>query len=327
MKHNTRSKAFLLDLFKLTIPKLRDPIMTAIFRRLLLCSIFLTPLTSFATQVSYEVKQIGNNLWSLRGINGFTGGNIVLSVGNDGVVLVDDGLKTTTELLNSTIRDITSDPVDFLINTHIHADHIGNNEHFSMQGAHIVAHNNMRKRLIELSMPQAKGVKVSTDKLPVITFEQSMNIHLNGDDISIVHLPNAHTDGDALIHFKKSNVLHTGDTFFNHMFPFIDFNRQGTLNGLISAQEEVNRLTNAQTTIIPGHGNIASKKDLLNSIKMLKDVREIISNLILEGKTEDEIVKLEPLRKYSSWSWRFINTEKMTRQVYQAIHNESTTVH
>jgi len=155
----------------------------------------------------------------------------------------------------------------------------------------------------------------------VITFSHSMNFHLNGNDAHIFHVANAHTDGDAVIHFKNVNVIHTGDTLFNKMFPYIDLNSGGSVDGYIAAQKKILSLANGDTKIIPGHGPLANKKDLAASLAMLEDSSNLIGQLIAQGKSEDEIVKLNPLLKYEKWSWVFITTEKMTRQVYQGIIN------
>ena len=287
-------------------------------KKLIAASIFVA--SSFIQAAEKENKldiaitEVDSGFYMLSGVNGFVGGNIGLLVGEDGVILIDDGLSPHINLIEKAIKKVTDKPIDFLINTHVHQDHIGNNEAFGKHGAHIVAHENIRQRLL-----QAKK-KVAKDAMPIITFSESINFHLNGHDTHVFHVENAHTDGDAVIHFKTANIIHTGDTFFNGQFPFIDFSKAGSLEGLIAAQKKVLNLSNDKTKIIPGHGPLATKQDLMASIKMLEDSKKLISDLIVQNKTEDEVAKLNPLADYhNKWSWYFITTEKMTRQIYKAI--------
>lgn len=274
------------------------------------------------TKLSWQATEVSDGLYMLMGVGGFTGGNIGLSVGDDGVVLIDDAMPSTLDIMNKALKDITPNDIDFLINTHVHGDHTGNNETFGKKGAHIVAHKNLRRHLLVKGVTDAKGKQIDAPKsaLPVITFSESMDFHLNGVEAHIFHLPHAHTDGDAAIHFTNVNVIHMGDTMFNKMFPYIDFNSGGSLDGYIEAQKTVLGLVDDETKIIPGHGPLANKQDLINSIAMLEDARSMVAALIKEGKTEKEIVNLNPLEaKYKSWHWGFITIQKMTKQVYRGL--------
>lgn len=273
--------------------------------------------------LKFAVDEISPGLYMLAGDGGFTGGNIGLSIGEDGVVMIDDSMPPFLEKLQGAIKSVTSKPIDFLISTHVHGDHMGNNEAFSKGGTHIVAHENFRKRLIEKGMRTAKGmVKAPKGVLPVITFSEEMSFHLNGDDVQTFHVADAHTDGDAIVYFKNANVVHTGDTYFNNLFPFIDLNSGGGVDGYIAAQEKVLSMVDDKTKIIPGHGPLASKKELAKDLAMLKDSRNIIAKLVKRGKSEDEVVKMNPLAKYhDEYNWGFITTEKMTRQVYSGLKN------
>ena len=271
-------------------------------------------------KLSWNSIKVANNLYMLIGVGGFTGGNLALSVGEDGVILIDDAMPSTLAIMNKALADITPNSIDFLINTHVHGDHTGNNETLGKNGARIVAQENMRNHLLTKGVQTPKGKMDAPRKsLPVITFEKSIDFHLNGVDAHIFHLPHAHTDGDAAVHFTNVNVIHMGDTFFNKIFPFIDFNSGGSLDGYIEAQKTVLGLVDEQTKIIPGHGVLATKKDLENSIAMLEDARGLISKLIAADKTDDEILKINPLAKYDAWSWGFITTEKMTKQIIKGI--------
>ncbi len=272
------------------------------------------------TELHVVTTEVAPKLYMLEGAGGFIGGNMMLSIGEDGVVMIDDALSSNLTLIKSAIKSLTEKPIDYLINTHIHGDHIGNNEAFSKEGSHIVAHENIRHRLIKDGIPGSANKTAPEGSLPVITFSHAMDFHLNGDDMHIFHVKNAHTDGDAVIHIENENIIHTGDTMFNGMFPYIDYSQGGSIDGYINAQKVMLALADEQTKIIPGHGPLANKKDLQASINMLEDSKEIIAKLITKGKGEEEIVKLNPLSIYhNKWNWGFITTERMTRQVVKGL--------
>ncbi|MCF6288046.1 MAG: MBL fold metallo-hydrolase [Proteobacteria bacterium] len=271
--------------------------------------------------LSWQATEVADGLYMLVGVGGFTGGNLGLSVGDDGVVLIDDAMPSSLDIMNEALADITSNDIDFLINTHVHGDHTGNNHILGKNGAHIVAHKNLRINLLTKGITTENG-KVDAPKsaLPVITFSESISFHLNGNEAHVFHLPHAHTDGDAVIHFTNLNVIHMGDILFNKMFPYIDFDNGGSIDGYIKAQKAVLALVDDNTKIIPGHGELANKQDLESSIAMLEDTKTIIQNLIKDGKSLDEILKINPLHnKYSQWHWAFITTEKMTKQLYNGL--------
>jgi cyclase len=272
-------------------------------------------------EVDFATIEVSPGLYMLSGVGGFTGGNLGLSVGSDGVVLIDDSMPPLLDKMKAAIKKVANAPVDFLVNTHVHGDHTGNNESLGNSGTHIVAHQNLRQHLLTKGIASPKGnVPAPKAALPVITFSHSMNFHLNDNDAHIFHVANAHTDGDAVIHFRNLNVIHTGDTFFNKMFPYIDLKSGGSVDGYIAAQKKVLSLSNDSTKIIPGHGGLASKQDLAASLAMLEDAKSLITALIKEKKSEDEVVKLNPLKKYhKQWDWQFITTERMTRQLYKGL--------
>ena len=280
-----------------------------------------TLATEKKTEPQFSTTEVSPGLYMIAGVGGFTGGNIGLSVGEDGVVMIDDSMPPFLDKMKKSIQSVTNKPVDFLINTHVHGDHTGNNENMGKDGTRIVAHENLREHLLKKGIRTQEGnVKAPKAALPVITFSHSMNFHLNGEDAKIFHVAHAHTDGDAIIHFKNANVIHMGDTFFNGMFPFIDLDSGGSVDGFIKAQKKVYKLSNDKTKIIPGHGPLANKQDLKAALDMLADVRKIIVKLVKQGKSEAEVVKLNPLAKYhDKWNWGFITTEKMTRQIYRGI--------
>lgn len=287
----------------------------------LMCSsIALAKNVTKKQALNIEATQVAEGLYMLSGVGGFTGGNVGLSVGEDGVILIDDAMPSTLNLLQDAIKGITTKPIDFLINTHVHGDHTGNNEVYGHEGAHIVAHENLRKYLLTKGVKTSKGSKpVAKKALPVITFADSIDFHLNGNDAHVFHVPHAHTDGDVIIHFTNANVFHMGDTLFNRRFPYIDLTGGGSLDGYIAAQKTVLKLVDDETKIIPGHGPLGNKQDLKNSIAMLEFARDSIGALYKQGKTEAEIVALSPLKeRYSDWAWNFITLDKMTKQIYQS---------
>lgn len=279
-------------------------------------------------EMMFSATEVAPGLYVLMGVNGFAGGNISLSVGEDGVVLIDDAMPATLKIMQNAIKSVTKQAIDFLVNTHVHGDHTGNNDTIGRSGTRIVAHENLRHHMVTKGIDTSEGkVPVPKAALPVITFSHSMNFHLNGNDAHIFHVASAHTDGDAVIHFKNLNVIHAGDILFNKMFPFIDLSSGGSVDGYIAAQKKILSLSNDKTIIIPGHGDLATKKDLEASIAMLEGSKKIISQLIKQGKNEEEVVKLNPLAEYQKWHWGFITIEKMTRQMVNGLVAEGAFSH
>jgi len=209
---------------------------------LLLTLLFtLTPVgisSAKDNKLSFSTTEVAPGLYMLMGVGGFTGGNIALSVGDDGVVMIDDSMPPMLDIMKAAISTVTDKPVDFLINTHVHGDHTGNNETFGSSGTRIVAHSNLRQHMLDKGIRGEKGmITAPKASLPVITFDHSMNFHLNGYDANIFHVANAHTNGDIVIHYTNANVIHTGDVLFNGLFPFVDSSSGGSLDNFIKAQK------------------------------------------------------------------------------------------
>ncbi len=272
-------------------------------------------------QISFEPTELASGLYMLEGVGGFAGGNLGLSIGADGVVLIDDGLPPLTDEILEAIGKLTEDPVDFLINTHVHGDHIGGNAALAEAGATIVAHDKLRERLLADGMPTPDGPAPAPEAaLPVVTFSDSVTFHLNGRSAYVFHVENAHTDGDAVIHFRDDNVIHAGDVMFNRLFPFIDLDSGGSVGGYIAAQKRILALTDEETQIIPGHGPIAGKADLAEAVAMLEDSRGRVQALLDAGKSKDEILAENPLADYHDvWNWAFITTERMTETLIREL--------
>ena len=270
-----------------------------------------------AEEVRFQSEELAPGIYMLEGKGGFTGGNLGLSIGEDGVILIDDSMPPFSEIMLEAIEAVTDQKPTFVLNTHLHGDHTGNNALMHDHGAHVVGHDNIRKRLLESGKSSSQGnVPAEKGDLPVLTFSESISFHLNGRHTHVMHAPAAHTDGDGFVHFPDDNVIHTGDLMFNGLFPYIDLNNGGSVDGYIAAQKQILELADATTRIIPGHGPLANKADLEAAVSMLEDARNIVHHMLDEGKTGAEILAENPLSKYhDDWNWGFITTEKMTQTI------------
>ena len=272
------------------------------------------------SEISFKSTELTKGFYVLEGVGGFAGGNILLTVGDEGAVMIDNGIDGLLPALTTALQKITPQPIRYLINTHGHFDHAGNNAQFGSKKTQIVAHQNMRKFMFEQGIPGMKGITpVPAAALPVITYSDQMAFYVNGNLMQLVNVASAHTNGDTVIHIPNENIIHAGDVLFNGMFPFIDLSLGGSIDGYIAAQKRIYALANGTTKIIPGHGPIATREDLKKSITMLEYGREQVQQLINKGLTEDQVVAKNPLAKYEKLSWAFITTEKMTRTLYQGL--------
>jgi glyoxylase-like metal-dependent hydrolase (beta-lactamase superfamily II) len=287
----------------------------------LLATLSILPILAQDSEISFKSTQLAPGLYMLEGQGGFAGGNVGLSTGEDGVVLIDDGLPPLTGALLEAIGKLTEDPVKFVINTHVHGDHVGGNEALGTRGAVILAHDNLRHRMVTKGMTTLDGdVPVPKAALPVLTFSDSVTFHLNGRRAFVFHVEHAHTDGDAVIHFPDDNIIHAGDAMFNGLFPFIDLDSGGSVDGYIAAQERILALANEQTKIVPGHGPLASKKDLKTAVDMLRGAYDRVRKLVDAGQSEEDILATNPLKDYhDDWNWGFITTERMTKTLVRAL--------
>ena len=236
--------------------------------------------------VAITSEDLGGGIHVLFG----RGGNIGLSTGDDGALLVDDQYAPLTDKILAAVRSITTEPVRFVINTHWHGDHTGGNENLGKAGSLIVAHENVRKRMnpAEFTDLVGRSDQAAHEALPVVTFESGVTLHWNGLAIEARHQPQAHTDGDSVIFFRGANIVHMGDLFFNGAFPFIDVDSGGGIDGLIAAVESVAAATDDETTIIPGHGPVTDRATLLQYGAALRAARERISERVAAGQSEEE---------------------------------------
>lgn len=274
------------------------------------------------SQVRVEVVPLRNGVFLLTG----SGGNMGLCVGEDGAFLVDDQYGPLSEKILEALRKVSDQPVRFVLNTHWHADHTGGNENLGKAGALIVAHENVRRRL---STPQSMEAfnrtvePASPQALPVITFSDAVTFHLNGEEILVFHVVPAHTDGDSVVVFRKANVMHMGDLFFNGRYPFIDLSSGGSFTGLIAAVERVLAMVDDDTRIIPGHGELADKRDLQAYLDLLKTVRQRVEPLVRSGKSVEEVLAAHPLADLpGELGPGFMNPEAFLRIVYSSLSRD-----
>ena len=247
--------------------------------------------------VQIKTTKLTESIYMLEG----AGGNIGVLVGNDGIIIIDDQFAPLTEKIKTALSKISSKPVKFVVNTHFHFDHAGGNENFGSQGAIILSHENARRRLTTDYFFEAfkETQKASSyEALPKVTFADSVTFHMNGETVHVFYAKNAHTDGDVIIHFKESNILHCGDVFVRYGFPFIDQGAGGSIDGMIRAIERLIAIANDQTKIIPAHGALSAKKDLIVYKNMLVTVRTRIADGIKQGKTLQQIADSDPMKGY-----------------------------
>ncbi len=275
------------------------------------------------SKVEIKVTKVSGSIYMLEG----AGGNIAASVGEDGIVIVDDQFAPLAEKIQTALKNlgITDKPVRFVINTHFHGDHTGGNLPFANTGSTVIAHDNVRKRL-ESGGIAGNGGSVKMDNppapkgaLPIITFEHDVTVHLNGEDIQALHFPAGHTDGDAVIFFPKNNVVHMGDDFVRYGFPFIDVSSGGSVQGMIAAMQKVAGELPADVKVIPGHGALANLDDVRAFVKMLKETSAAVQKGIEEHKTVVQMQQEKILEPWKKWSGGFIDSDKFIETLYNSL--------
>ncbi|MBT8230839.1 MAG: MBL fold metallo-hydrolase [Bacteroidia bacterium] len=292
-------------------------------KNLLLFVFLFSWLTVFGQgfdDVEVKIHPVTENIFMLEGM----GGNIGLSVGDDGVLLIDDQFAELGPKIESAIASVSDHPVKYLVNTHWHGDHTGSNSHFSEKGAIIIAHENVRERL---STDQVRPFRRSTPASPVsawpeLTFDDAMKIHMNGESIHLIHVHNAHTDGDAMVYFPESNVLHMGDLFFNHRFPYVDTSSGGHPDGAIKAVDAALMIADKDTKIIPGHGEQADYQDLLDYKSMWLEMRSRVMDAIDQDVAIDTADIDALIKGYEEWEWGFIDGKKFLKMLFGAYSGE-----
>jgi cyclase len=272
------------------------------------------------SKVKIEVQKVSGSVYMLKG----AGGNIGASIGDDGIVIVDDQYAPLADKIQDALKGITDKPVRFVINTHYHEDHTGSNEYFQ-KSAPIIAHDNVRKRLEEGGVA-GNGGSVKFDAkpqpkaaLPIITFDHDVTVHLNGEDIRALHFPAGHTDGDSVIYFPKSNVVHMGDDFVTYGFPFIDVSSGGSIQGMIDGVENAIAKLPPDVKVIPGHGPVSNLEDVRAYVKMLKDTRDVVSSALKQGKTLDQMKQAKILDPWKKYSGDFISEDAFLETLYNSL--------
>lgn len=267
------------------------------------------------SQVEIRVERVAPGVAILFG----RGGNVALSYGEDGNVLVDDQYAPLTPRILAAVASVNAGPVRFVINTHWHGDHTGGNENLAHSGTVVVAHENVRTRMSIDQVVRGAAVPPSpAGALPVITFDQGLSFHLNGDEVRVFHVDDAHTDGDALVYWHSANVLHMGDTYFNGMLPFIDLDSGGSIDGLLHALSIAIGRADANTVIVPGHGPLARLPDLVAYRDRLQAMRDRIAAEIAAGRSLDQVKALRLADAYGRDS-DFISPDAFVESVYRSL--------
>ena len=271
------------------------------------------------SQVEIITVPVAENIVMLTG----KGGNVGVCFGDDGVFLIDDQFAPLTEKIKKEIQTKSDQSIRFVLNTHWHFDHTGGNENLAKSNVLILAHDNVRKRLSSDQFVKAinKVYPAQPEAAwPVVTFSDTLTFHFNGEEIHIFHVNPAHTDGDSIVHFRKSNVIHAGDVFFNGFYPFIDEATDGSIDGMIEAMDRILAIANAETKIIPGHGPLGDRMSLQASRDMLVTVRERVTLAIVDGKSLDAILSSKLLQDLErDWGKGFFSSNQFVNIVFSLL--------
>ena len=273
-------------------------------------------LISQEKEVKITTEKLTDRVYVLKG----QGGNIGLFIGDDCVFMIDDQFAPLSKKIQAVIKTITDKPVTYLINTHWHGDHTGGNANFQKEGAIIVSHENVRKRMsVDQIVRGEKRLASPEEALPVITFSEDMQFYMNKEPILITHVHNAHTDGDVLVYFVNSNVLHVGDAYFQGKFPYIDIDSGGSIDGYIKGIKTIMRITDTTTKIIPGHGKVTTKEELKEYLEMLEDLKTQIFKEIEKGASLKDVKNnakiTEKYKGYNGW----ITEDKIKEAIYKSL--------
>jgi glyoxylase-like metal-dependent hydrolase (beta-lactamase superfamily II) len=273
------------------------------------------------TKVTLKTTPVTGGISVIEGANGFSGGNVAVSVGDDGVLVIDDALEPIAPKLRTALAALSKKPVRFVLNTHVHMDHTGGNTTLGGAGAVIVAHYNVRKRLSADQFLEFAGHKMTIPPapaaaLPVVTFNDDLTFFFNGDEIHVVHVPPAHTDGDAIVYFKKANVLHTGDVFTGG-YPIVDHGSGGNFEGFVAAADKALAIADDATKIIPGHGPIMTKADLLAWRAMLVKLHDDVAGLAAKKKSLDEIKAAKLTAEFDAKHAGMITADMVVEAIYK----------
>jgi len=271
--------------------------------------------------VQIKTTQVAEGIYMLEG----EGGNIGVSSGEDGVYLIDDQFAPLTPKIVAAVKAISDRPIRFLMNTHWHGDHVGGNENLGKAGVVIIAHDNVYKRMSvggAITALKQNYAPAPRAALPVITFNQTATFRMNGDDVTSTHLPPAHTDGDSFVRFAKANVIHTGDVFAAYRYPFIDVESGGSVKGVLRAVDQMLPMIDDNTKVIPGHGGVSSKKDVLAYRKMVSTAISKIEPMVKSGRSLKQVIDAKPLREFDEEWGKFRKPEAFVEIVYNGLRKK-----
>ncbi len=273
------------------------------------------------SKVEIKVHKVAGSVYMLEG----AGGNIGVSVGDDGIVIVDDQFAPLAEKIKAALKGITDKPVRFVINTHYHGDHTGGNAIFQ-ETSPIIAQDNVRKRLASGGVGGNGGSMKTENKpadpkaLPIITFDHDVTVHLNGEDIRALHIPAGHTDGDSVIFFPNSNVVHMGDDFVTYGFPFVDISSGGSVRGMIAAVDQIIPRLPPDVKIIPGHGPISNIDDMKRFSQMLKDTVAVVEQAKAKGMTLQQMQQAKLMGPWKQYDGGFVKADVWIETIYNDLN-------
>jgi cyclase len=275
------------------------------------------PAQQDMSQVKIRVVAAGDSVWMVMG----AGGNIGVSAGADGVLLIDDQFAPLAPRIRAAVDSVSgARPVRWVLNTHWHGDHVGGNAAFATQGATVVAHDNVRDRMIAGLIRETTHDTIPPAQrpaLPLVTFPESLSFHLNGDDLTCFHVRNAHTDGDVIVRFRRADVIHMGDTFFNGRYPVIDVASGGSIAGMIAADDLVLKQIGSGTKVIPGHGPLGDRVSLAAFRDMLAVTRTRVAALVRQHRTLDQVKAAKPLADLdATWGRSAMTADRFLEFVY-----------
>lgn len=273
------------------------------------------------SKVEIKPEKITNNIYVLFG----QGGNVGVFLGKEKVLMIDDQFAPLSEKLQTAISKLSDQPIEMLVNTHWHGDHTGGNENFGKAGVQIFAHDNVRERMnTKQNRGPGRTLEPSPDiALPKVTFNDEMSLHIDDEQILLIHVDNAHTDGDAFVYFVQSNVLHMGDTYFNGKFPYIDLSSGGSAKGVIAAIDKALFLVDDDTVIIPGHGKISNKAELETYKSMLTTIIARVEKALAEGKTLETIDATIITEDYEKeYGGGFVSGERLVNTLVRSLSED-----
>jgi len=271
------------------------------------------------SKVTITTTKLTDSIYMLEG----AGGNIGVSVGEDGVIVVDDQYAPLTPKIQEAITKLSNKPIKFVINTHWHGDHVGGNENLTAAGAVIIAHDNVRKRMSTeqfIALLNRKVEPSPAKALPVVTFTTDITLHFNGEDIHVIHADPTHTDGDSIVVFPKAKVVHMGDCYMTISYPYADLSSGGSFDGFIATSDKVVAMSDATTKIIPGHGPLSNKAELKGWHDMLVEIRAAVKKQADAGKALDAIQKAKPTARWDDkWGAKFIKPDQVVEFAFSSV--------